>query len=103
MTAPPTSRRHPSPAPDQAPLSPPDESDLELLLLIRHFELAVLDLFGQGKLHGTTHTCLGQEYIPVALAPLLDDRDYVFSNHRGHGHYLARFKDAHGLLAELMG
>jgi TPP-dependent pyruvate/acetoin dehydrogenase alpha subunit len=79
------------------------DDDLALLLLIRHFEHAVLDLFGQGKLHGTTHTCLGQEYIPVALAPLLDDRDYIFSNHRGHGHYLARFEDPHGLLAEVMG
>ena len=79
------------------------DDDLALLLLIRHFEHAVLDLFGQGKLNGTTHTCLGQEYIPVALAPLLDDRDYVFSNHRGHGHYLARFDDPHGLLAEVMG
>jgi TPP-dependent pyruvate/acetoin dehydrogenase alpha subunit len=79
------------------------DDDLALLLLIRHFEQAVLDLFGQGKLHGTTHTCLGQEYIPVALAPLLGDRDYVFSNHRGHGHYLARFEDPSGLLAEVMG
>lgn len=79
------------------------DDDLALLLLIRHFEHAVLDLFGQGKLHGTTHTCLGQEYIPVALAPLLDQRDYVFSNHRGHGHYLARFEDPYGLLAEVMG
>lgn len=79
------------------------DDDLALLLLIRHFEHAVLDLFEQGKLHGTTHTCLGQEYIPVALAPLLGDRDYVFSNHRGHGHYLARFEDPYGLLAEVMG
>ena len=79
------------------------DEDLELLLLIRHFEQAVLDLFGQGKLNGTTHTCLGQEYVPVALAPLLDERDHVFSNHRGHGHYLARFADPHGLLAEVMG
>jgi acetoin:2,6-dichlorophenolindophenol oxidoreductase subunit alpha len=77
--------------------------DLALLLLIRHFEHAVLDLFGQGKLHGTTHTCLGQEYIPVALAALVDESDYQFSNHRGHGHYLARFGDPHGLLAEVMG
>jgi TPP-dependent pyruvate/acetoin dehydrogenase alpha subunit len=79
------------------------DDDLALLLLIRHFEHAVLDLFGQGKLNGTTHTCLGQEYIPVALASLLDNRDYVFSNHRGHGHYLARFADPYGLLAEVMG
>ncbi|WP_405431737.1 thiamine pyrophosphate-dependent dehydrogenase E1 component subunit alpha [Micromonospora sp. NBC_00617] len=79
------------------------DADLDLLLLIRHFELALLDMFGRGELHGTTHTCLGQEYVPVALRPLLTDGDFVFSNHRGHGHYLARFNDPHGLLAEVMG
>lgn len=78
------------------------DQDLELLLLIRNFELALLDLFAAGELNGTTHTCLGQEYVPVALAPLLRE-DFVFSNHRGHGHYLARFKDPAGLLAEIMG
>jgi TPP-dependent pyruvate/acetoin dehydrogenase alpha subunit len=79
------------------------DHDLDDLLTIRHFELALLDLFSQGRLNGTTHTCLGQEYVPVALYSLLDDGDYVFSNHRGHGHYLARFRDPHGLLAEVMG
>ncbi|MFF3941689.1 thiamine pyrophosphate-dependent dehydrogenase E1 component subunit alpha [Streptomyces phaeofaciens] len=95
-----------------APAPPPAEptgltrlapGDLDRLLLIRHFELALLDLFAQGRLNGTTHTCLGQEYIPVALYALLDDGDHIFSNHRGHGHYLARFGDPHGLLAEIMG
>jgi len=84
-------------------LSRLDDADLRLLLLIRHFEWAVLELFGQGKLSGTTHTCLGQEYVPVALAPLLHEDDFIFSNHRGHGHYLARFADPSGLLAEMMG
>jgi acetoin:2,6-dichlorophenolindophenol oxidoreductase subunit alpha len=79
------------------------DEDLALMLLIRHFELAVLELFATGALAGTTHTCLGQEYIPVALAPLLDPGDWVLSNHRGHGHYLARCGDPAGLLAELMG
>jgi pyruvate dehydrogenase E1 component alpha subunit len=79
------------------------DDDLGLLLLIRHFERKLLDLFDQGLLNGTTHTCLGQEYIPVALAPLLGDNDFVFSNHRGHGHYLARFRDPYGLLAEITG
>jgi acetoin:2,6-dichlorophenolindophenol oxidoreductase subunit alpha len=80
-----------------------DPADLDLMLLIRHFELALLNLFDAGELFGTTHTCLGQEYIPVALRPLLGGDDYVLSNHRGHGHYLARFADPHGLLAEIMG
>lgn len=84
-------------------LSEPAEPDLALLLLIRHFETSLLDLFSAGKLNGTTHTCLGQEYVPVALRELLRDNDYVFSNHRGHGHYLARFRDPAGLLAEIMG
>lgn len=79
------------------------DEDLELALLIRHFEHKILDFFAQGQINGTTHTCLGQEYIPVALRPLLTLTDFVFSNHRGHGHYLARYGDFHGLLAEIMG
>jgi TPP-dependent pyruvate/acetoin dehydrogenase alpha subunit len=79
------------------------DEDLALLLLIRSFERKLLALFEQGELNGTTHTCLGQEYVPVALRPLLGGDDWVFSNHRGHGHYLARFEDPEGLLAEIMG
>ena len=74
-----------------------------MLLLIRHFEETLLALFQAGKLNGTTHTCLGQEAIPVAVMPLLREDDFVFSNHRGHGHYLARFGDPAGLFAEIMG
>jgi pyruvate dehydrogenase E1 component alpha subunit len=78
------------------------DDDLYALLLIRHFEQKLLELFGRGHITGTTHTCIGQEYVPVALEPLLGDA-FVFSNHRGHGHYLARFGDAVGLLAEITG
>ncbi|MER5425188.1 thiamine pyrophosphate-dependent dehydrogenase E1 component subunit alpha [Streptosporangium roseum] len=93
----------PTPAGLRNAPSPPADEDLELLLLIRHFELALLRLFEAGELSGTTHTCLGQEYIPVALKPLLQEDDHVFSNHRGHGHFLARHAEPHGLLAEIMG
>lgn len=79
------------------------DRDLATMLLIRHFERALLDLFARGALSGTTHTCLGQEYVPVAVDALLRPGDWVFSNHRGHGHYLARFGDPAGLLAEIMG
>jgi acetoin:2,6-dichlorophenolindophenol oxidoreductase subunit alpha len=76
--------------------------DLELMLFIRRFEENLLQLYAEGKIAGTTHTCIGQEYIPVAMAPLLRD-DFIISNHRGHGHYLSHCDDAEGLLAELMG
>ncbi len=78
------------------------DSELSRMLLIRHFELALLELFSAGQIAGTTHTCLGQEYIPVALASLLEPA-FVLSNHRGHGHYLAHFDDPAGLLAEITG
>lgn len=81
----------------------PSDDDLTQLLTIRAFELKLLDLFDRGMLNGTTHTCLGQEYVPVALDALLGPADHVFSNHRGHGHYLARHRDPEGLLAEIMG
>jgi pyruvate dehydrogenase E1 component alpha subunit len=84
-------------------ISQPSFELLEQLLLIRHFEELLLDQFQKGKVGGTTHTCLGQEYIPAAIMPLLRPEDWVFSNHRGHGHYLARFDDPQGLLAEIMG
>jgi len=79
------------------------DDDLRLMLMIRHFEQKLLSLFDMGKLNGTTHTCLGQEYIPVAMSSLVGARDFVFSNHRGHGHYLSRYRDPAGLLAEIMG
>lgn len=79
-----------------------DDELLGQLLFIRHFELALLDLFAEGLISGTVHTCIGQEYIPVSLQPLIRD-DMVFSNHRGHGHYLALHDDADGLLAEILG
>jgi len=75
----------------------------EKMLLIRSFELLLLKLFEQGKLFGTTHTYVGQEAIAVSVMENLNESDIVFSNHRCHGHFLAREDDPQGLLAEIMG
>src|ERR1700678_2162355 len=71
--------------------------------LIRSFEERLLKLFSEGKLFGTVHTCIGQEFIGLAVASQLIDGDLMVSNHRCHGHYLARTGDANGLMAEVMG
>jgi TPP-dependent pyruvate/acetoin dehydrogenase alpha subunit len=70
---------------------------------IRHFEESLLELFDRGLLNGTTHACIGQEADAVAIVEHLRDDDHVFSNHRCHGHFLARIGDGLGLLAEIMG
>ncbi len=70
---------------------------------IRCTEEKLLDLFKKGKLFGTTHTCVGQELSAVAIANAMYDKDIIFSNHRCHGHYIAKTDDIEGLLAEIMG
>ena len=72
--------------------------------LLRTVEETLLRLFAEGKVAGTTHTCIGQEMSAIALAASLDrQRDIIFSNHRCHGHYLAWTGDVEGLIAEVMG
>lgn len=71
--------------------------------LIRKFEESLLNLFAEGKLFGTVHTCIGQEFSGIAVATHLEPGDLIFSNHRCHGHYLARTGDTEGLMAEIMG
>ncbi len=73
------------------------------MLRIRMFEERALDLFGKGKLFGTTHTCIGQEADCVGYFHAIEPTDVVFSNHRGHGHYLAFGGDMRALAAEIMG
>jgi TPP-dependent pyruvate/acetoin dehydrogenase alpha subunit len=71
---------------------------------IRRFEETLLEMFSQGLLVGTTHTCIGQEANAVGVIAHLDnERDIVVSNHRCHGHFLAFTADRLGLLAEVMG
>lgn len=85
----------------------PDEDDDALLYrrmrFIRRFEEKLLALFEEGILNGTTHCSIGQEADAVAVMKHLREGDHVFSNHRCHGHYLARTGDALGLYAEIMG
>ena len=71
---------------------------------IRSFEQLLLDQFAQGRVAGTTHTCIGQEIAAVAVTAALDRaHDCVFSNHRGHGHFLAYCGEVFALLAEIFG
>ncbi|MFN8122629.1 MAG: thiamine pyrophosphate-dependent dehydrogenase E1 component subunit alpha [Thermoleophilia bacterium] len=74
------------------------------MYLIRRFEETLLDMFSQGLLVGTTHTCIGQEADAVGvIGHLRPGLDQVVSNHRCHGHYIAFTGDLSGLAAEVMG
>lgn len=72
-------------------------------LLIRKTEELFLELFKQGKISGTVHTSVGQEFTGVFAADNSKPNDFVVSNHRGHGHYISFTNDLKGLIGELLG
>lgn len=80
-----------------------DPQIYERIYTIRRFEETLLENFPRGVFFGTTHTSLGQEADAVGVLSHLRAEDVVFSNHRGHGHFLAAGGDPRALFAELMG
>lgn len=88
----------------QAETFPRDlKHELTMAITIRRTEEKLLSLFSEGRLFGTVHTCIGQEWCGIAVAQNLRPDDFVVSNHRCHGHYIARTDDVEGLIAEVMG
>jgi len=74
-----------------------------LMVTIREFEEALDELFSKGLIGGTSHFCRGQEACAVGAVAALEASDLVTSNHRGHGHFIAKGAELGRLMAELMG
>jgi len=72
-------------------------------VLIRKFEEKLLELYSAGEFGGTVHTCIGQELSGVVTCNYLLAGDSVFSNHRGHGHYISKTGKVKELFAEILG
>ena len=73
------------------------------VLLIRRFEERVKELYEKKAIAGAIHLCIGQEAVPVGICAALRDDDFVFSNHRGHGHAIAKSHRIDRIMAELFG
>lgn len=69
--------------------------------LIRKFEYTIKDMFARGVIAGAIHLYAGEEASAVGAISTLDERDYVTSTHRGHGHLIARGVDINKMMAEL--
>jgi 2-oxoisovalerate dehydrogenase E1 component len=60
------------------------------LHLIRAFEETVLELAGEGLVHGPAHSSIGQEGGAVGSIASLRSTDAVSGSHRGHHQFLAK-------------
>jgi 2-oxoisovalerate dehydrogenase E1 component len=73
------------------------------MLLIRGFEGRVSDLYRDGEVPGFVHLSTGQEASAVGACWPIQPTDVITSNHRGHGHCLAKGLAPMAMFAELMG
>jgi len=73
------------------------------MVRIRRFEERVCDEFAAGKIVGFVHSSIGQEAAAVGSCTTLRDDDYITSNHRGHGHIIAKGAKTERMMAELFG
>lgn len=73
------------------------------MLRIRRVEEALADRYAEQEMRCPMHLCIGQEAIAVGVSAVLRPEDVVFSNHRAHGHYLAKGGDLNAMVAELYG
>jgi TPP-dependent pyruvate/acetoin dehydrogenase alpha subunit len=79
------------------------EKAYHLYLLIRKTEEKIVDLYNTDKIKSPVHLSIGQEAIAVGVSMALNNEDIIFSNYRGHAHYIAREANFEKFWAELYG
>jgi pyruvate dehydrogenase E1 component alpha subunit len=79
------------------------QSLLYSMLRIRMVEEEIAERYADQQMRCPTHLCIGQEAVCVGVGAALQLDDKVYSNHRAHGHYLAKGGDLPRMIAELYG
>lgn len=79
------------------------ERQLHAMRRIRMVEETLATRYSEQEMRCPMHLCIGQEAIAVGICEALKTKDRVFSNHRAHGHYLAKGGDLTSMIAEIYG
>lgn len=73
------------------------------MLRIRRFEEECRRLYTERKIGGFLHLYIGQEAVAVGANSVMEERDFMVTAYRCHGHYLARGGTMREGFAELLG
>jgi pyruvate dehydrogenase E1 component alpha subunit len=73
------------------------------MLLIRHFEEKIIDVYPEQDMKSPVHLSIGEEAIAAGVCAHLRDEDYIFTTHRSHGHCLAKGASPESLYSEFYG
>ncbi len=76
---------------------------LKMMLRIRLFKMAGRESIQKTDIPAFGHLYVGEEAIATGICAVLNANDYITSNHRGHGHCIAKGADLNRLMAELWG
>jgi len=71
--------------------------------LVREAEERLGALFADGEIPGFIHLSIGQEAVSVGVAAALEKHDTLASNHRGHGHAIAKGLELDRFFLEVFG
>jgi len=73
------------------------------MIRIRRCEESLVEPILRDEVKCPVHLYSGEEAIAVGVCACLERTDYVFGNHRSHGHYLAKGGAVGPLIAEIFG
>ena len=73
------------------------------MLRIRMVEEAIAEHYPEQEMRCPVHLSIGQEAAAVGVCAALQRKDWVFSGHRSHAHYLAKGGDLKRMIAEIYG
>jgi len=75
----------------------------QTMLKIRLCEESLVDPIIDGVVCCPVHLSSGEEAVAVGVCAALEKNDYVFGNHRSHGHFIAKGGDVNAMVAEIYG
>lgn len=73
----------------------------QMMLRIRYCEESFVEPILKGGIRTPCHLYSGEEAIAVGICSALSKDDYVFGNHRSHGHFLAKGGSLKAMAAEI--
>ncbi|MGD0756506.1 MAG: thiamine pyrophosphate-dependent dehydrogenase E1 component subunit alpha [Bacteroidales bacterium] len=73
------------------------------MLRIRTVEEILVEPILRGEIRCPVHLYSGEEAVAAGICANLEKTDYIFGNHRSHGHYLAKGGDMGKMVAEIYG
>ena len=72
-----------------------------MMVHIRYCEESLVGPIQNGEIHTPCHLYSGEEAVAVGLCSALSKDDYIFGNHRSHGHFLAKGGPMKAMMAEI--